>query len=119
MLAGETLLAHFCRLLKVLSRSSFESATPCLTVGSGAAAGAEPPEVFKLGEPGHVEYSSVTVVLGRRSPPLKRAEAGRRDVRRICSSHASGEAWTRRSDGGARASALGCLTHDRMARARM
>lgn len=41
-----------------------------------------PPEVFKLGEPGHVEYSSVTVVLGRRTPPLKRAEAGRRDAER-------------------------------------
>jgi hypothetical protein len=41
-----------------------------------------PPEVFKLGEPGHVEYSSVAVVLGRRTPPLKRAEAGRRGAER-------------------------------------
>jgi hypothetical protein len=68
--------------LKALSHCRpFESAAPCLTVG--AAAGAEPAALPRSSSSAsHVENSSVTVVLGRRSPPLKRAEAGRRDAER-------------------------------------
>jgi hypothetical protein len=62
---------RFCRLFK----SPFPLSLQIFRIRgtAGAAAGAEP---------GHVEYSSVIVVFGRRIPPLKRAEEGLRDAER-------------------------------------